>query len=50
MQIVQIKGGKPVPLTPVQTTDIGTAPINNDDSMANDAPPSSGIPKVAPVG
>ena len=50
MQIVQIKGGKPVPLTPVQTTDIGKAPINADESMANDAPPSSGIPKVAPVG
>jgi ABC-type branched-subunit amino acid transport system substrate-binding protein len=50
MQIVQIKGGKPVPLTPVQTTDIGKAPISTDDSMANDAPPSSGIPKMAPVG
>lgn len=49
MNIVRIQGGKTVPLTPVETTDIGTAPVKNDSSAAGDAPPASGIPKVAPV-
>jgi hypothetical protein len=49
MNIVKIQGGKTVPLTPVETTDIGSARVKNDTSAAGDAPPASGIPKVAPV-
>lgn len=50
MQVVQLKGGKADPLTPVQVTDIGSGEIKDDDSAANDAPPSSGIPEDEPAG
>lgn len=50
MEVVRLEGGKANPLTPVLTTDIGDAPIKEDDSVANDAPPASGIPEVEPVG
>jgi ABC-type branched-subunit amino acid transport system substrate-binding protein len=50
MQVVRLQGGKAVPLTPVQTTDVGTGDITGDDSAAHDAPPSSGIPETKPAG
>ncbi|MGZ4436069.1 MAG: ABC transporter substrate-binding protein [Nocardioides sp.] len=50
MQVVRLKGGKVVPLTPVQVTDLGSAGIKDDDSAANDAPPASGIPTAPPAG
>ena len=51
MQVVELKGGVGEPLTPVLTTDIGDAPIEEDTSgQADDAPPASGIPEVEPVG
>ncbi|HET9500141.1 MAG TPA: ABC transporter substrate-binding protein [Marmoricola sp.] len=45
MEVVEIKDGKTEPLTPILVTDIGDAPIEQDDSAADDAPPSSGIPE-----
>lgn len=51
MRIVEIKGGVSEDLTPVLTTDIGDAPIEEDSSgQEGDAPPESGIPEVEPVG
>ena len=50
MRVVQLKGGKSSSLTPVLVTDIGAAPIKEDDSAANDSPPASGIPEVKPAG
>ena len=51
MQVVELKGGVGEPLTPVLTTDIGDAPIEEDTSgQADDAPPASGIPEVEPAG
>ena len=50
MRVVQLKGGKSNPLTPVLVTDIGAAPIKEDDSAAKDSPPASGIPEVKPAG
>ena len=50
LQIVELKGGVGEAKTPILVTDIGDAPIEEDDSAANDAPPSSGIPDVEPVG
>ncbi|MBC7592684.1 MAG: ABC transporter substrate-binding protein [Kineosporiaceae bacterium] len=50
MRIVELKGGTGIDKTPVLVTDIGDAPIKEDDSAANDAPPASGIPNVKPVG
>ncbi|HEX2132860.1 MAG TPA: ABC transporter substrate-binding protein [Actinophytocola sp.] len=44
MQVVEIRGGVGEELTPVLVTDIGDAPIEEDDSAAGDAPPDSGIP------
>jgi branched-chain amino acid transport system substrate-binding protein len=49
MQVVTLKGGEGEPLTPVLVTDIGDAPIKEDDSAAQDAPPANGIPDVEPV-
>jgi branched-chain amino acid transport system substrate-binding protein len=45
MSVVEIKNGASEPLTPVLVTDIGDAAIEEDDSAASDAPPSSGIPE-----
>ncbi|MFP5252627.1 MAG: ABC transporter substrate-binding protein [Actinomycetes bacterium] len=51
MQIVEIKNGVGEPLTPVLTTDIGDAEIEEDSSgQGDDAPPESGIPEIEPVG
>jgi branched-chain amino acid transport system substrate-binding protein len=50
MRIVQLRGGKTNPLTPVLVTDLGAAPIKADDSAAKDSPPASGIPDVKPAG
>ncbi|MCT2583503.1 ABC transporter substrate-binding protein [Actinophytocola gossypii] len=44
MQVVRLQGGVGEELTPVLVTDIGDAPIEEDDSAAEDAPPDSGIP------
>jgi len=48
MQVVKLKDGKGDPLTPVLVTDIGDAPIKEDGSAAEDAPPANGIPEVKP--
>ena len=50
MRVVQLKGLVADPLTPVLVTDIGDAPIKEDDSAAKDGPPASGIPEVKPAG
>jgi hypothetical protein len=50
MSVVRLEGGVGQELTPVLVTDIGDAPIEEDDSAANDAPPEDGIPDVEPVG
>jgi len=50
MRVVQLKGLVAKPLTPVLVTDIGDAPIKEDDSAAKDSPPASGIPEVKPAG
>ena len=50
LQVVELKGGVGDPLTPVLVTDIGDAPIEEDESAAGDAPPESGLPDVSPVG
>ncbi|MEQ6899512.1 ABC transporter substrate-binding protein [Nocardioides sp. YIM 152588] len=51
IQVVEIEGsGASKALTPVLVTDLGDAPIEEDDSAAGDAPPESGIPEVEPVG
>lgn len=47
MRVVQLKGGKATPLTKVQVTDLGATKITENESSANDAPPSSGIPGSA---
>ena len=49
LQIVEIKGGVAEPLSPVLVSDIGDAPIEEDESGANDTPPQSGIPEVEAV-
>lgn len=48
MRVIENKAGKTNPLTPVQVTDVGEAPIKEDDSAAKDAPPASGIPEAKP--
>jgi hypothetical protein len=48
--VVELKDGTGDPLTPVLVSDLGDAPIEEDDSAAGDAPPESGIPDVQPVG
>jgi branched-chain amino acid transport system substrate-binding protein len=49
MKVVEFKGGRGKPLTPVLTTDIGDAEIVEDDSAAQDVPPGSGIPDLQPA-
>ncbi|OLF16265.1 ABC transporter substrate-binding protein [Actinophytocola xanthii] len=44
MQLVELKGGVGEELTPVLVSDIGDAPIDEDDSAASDSPPENGIP------
>ncbi|MGH3358834.1 MAG: ABC transporter substrate-binding protein [Nocardioidaceae bacterium] len=45
VQLVEIRDGVSEPITPVLTTDIGDAPIEEDTSdQVEDAPPDSGIP------
>lgn len=46
MKIVELQGGQSEDLTPVLVTDIGDAPISEEDSDAGDAPPEDGIPDV----
>ncbi|WP_410599282.1 ABC transporter substrate-binding protein [Amycolatopsis sp. lyj-90] len=46
MSVVELHGGAGKDLTPVLVTDIGEAPIEADDSAANDAPPANGIPEA----
>ncbi|MEU3765875.1 ABC transporter substrate-binding protein [Amycolatopsis keratiniphila] len=43
MSVVELKGGVGKDLTPVLVTDLGDAPIEANDSAANDAPPPNGI-------
>ncbi len=51
VQLVEIEGNATSELTPVLTTDIGDAPIEEDSSgQADDAPTDSGIPEVDPAG
>ncbi|MPZ93826.1 MAG: ABC transporter substrate-binding protein [Propionibacteriales bacterium] len=50
LQLVELKGGVGEELTPVLVTDLGDAPIEEDDSATEDAPPEDGIPDVKPVG
>lgn len=50
MRVVELKGLVAKPLTPVLVTDLGAAPIKEDDSAAKDSPPASGIPEVKPAG
>ncbi|MPZ80333.1 MAG: ABC transporter substrate-binding protein [Actinophytocola sp.] len=50
MQLVEIKGGVGEELTPVLVTDIGDAPIEEDDSAASDSPPDNGIPDEPAAG
>lgn len=50
MHVSRLKGGEGEPLTGVLVTDLGDAPIEEDDSAASDAPPESGIPEVEPAG
>jgi len=46
MRVVEIKHGKTEPLTPVLTSDIGDATIEEDTSgQEKDAPPEGGIPE-----
>ncbi|TIC80646.1 amino acid-binding protein [Nocardioides sp. GY 10113] len=50
IQVVEIEGsGASKALTPVLVTDLGDAPIEEDDSAAGDAPPASGLPEVEPA-
>jgi branched-chain amino acid transport system substrate-binding protein len=50
MQLVEIRGGIGEELTPVLVTDIGDAPIEEDDSAASDSPPDNGIPDQPEAG
>jgi branched-chain amino acid transport system substrate-binding protein len=50
VEVVELKGGVGESLTPVLTSDLDDAPIEEDDSAAGDAPPENGIPDVEPVG
>jgi branched-chain amino acid transport system substrate-binding protein len=45
VSVVEVNGGVGESLTPVLVTDLGDAPIEEDDSAAADEPPSSGIPE-----
>jgi branched-chain amino acid transport system substrate-binding protein len=44
MQLVELKGGVGEELTPVLVSDLGDAPIEEDDSAASDSPPENGLP------
>ncbi|MFC3453454.1 ABC transporter substrate-binding protein [Amycolatopsis speibonae] len=46
MSVVELHGGAGKDLTPVLVTDLGEAPIEADDSAANDTPPPNGIPQA----
>ncbi len=51
MRIVELEGGVGQPLSPVLTTDIGDAPIEEDSSgQGDDAPPENGVPEIEPAG
>lgn len=50
MKIVELHNEIGKALTQVETTDIGNAPVKVDDSVANDAPPASGIPGAGSAG
>ncbi len=50
LQVARLEGGKTQPLTPVLVSDLGEAPIEEDSSGLEDAPPADGIPDVKPVG
>lgn len=50
LKLVELKGGVGEDKTPILVTDVGNAPIKEDDSAANDTPPSGGIPDVKPAG
>lgn len=45
MTVVEVRAGVGEELTPVLVTDLGDAPIKEDDSAAADAPPDNGIPE-----
>ncbi len=49
VSVVEINGGVGKELTPVLVTDLGDAPIKEDDSASKDAPPANGIPNVEPA-
>jgi branched-chain amino acid transport system substrate-binding protein len=49
LQVSRLEGTTAEPITPVLVSDIGAAPIEEDDSGAKDAPPPDGIPDVQPV-
>ncbi len=51
VQLVEIKGNATEELTPVQVTDVGDAPIEEDSSgQADDAPAEDGLPDLEPAG
>jgi ABC-type branched-subunit amino acid transport system substrate-binding protein len=51
VQLVEIEGSTTEELTPVQVTDIGDAPIEEDSSgQADDAPAENGLPDLEPAG
>lgn len=45
VSVVEVHGGVGENLTPVLVTDLGDAPIREDDAAAADEPPAGGIPK-----
>ncbi|MGH3355794.1 MAG: ABC transporter substrate-binding protein [Nocardioidaceae bacterium] len=49
LQVSELEGGAAKPLTPVLTSDLGDAPIEEDASGAGDTPPPNGVPDVPPV-
>lgn len=48
MKVVKIQGGKVTPLTGLEETDLGSAPIKTGSAAAA-TPPANGIPDVKPV-
>ncbi|MBO0843551.1 MAG: ABC transporter substrate-binding protein, partial [Nocardioides sp.] len=48
MKVVKLEGGKAVPVTPLEVTDMGNAPIKAGTAEAA-PPPANGIPNVKPV-
>jgi hypothetical protein len=49
LSVLEIQKGVGKALTPVLVTDLGDAPIEEDDSAARDAPPENGLPNVKPA-